>query len=158
MTARMEAALVWAARFGHGIAVELLIGAKVNVEAKDTGGYGRGADECEHLVGRSSPPPVPSGVCGSATALMSAAAAGHVEIIAALLAADAKPDATNDYGCGPRLGRRVSVGCCSRLCCRGTAFMTASLNGQRTRGRAAHSGRRRRRVQDQRRVRAVYRT
>jgi len=51
---------------------------------------------------------VPIGVCGSATALMSAAAAGHVEIIAALLAADAKPDATNDYGCGPRLGRRVS--------------------------------------------------
>jgi hypothetical protein len=54
------------------------------------------------LVGRSSPSPVPSGVCGSATALMSAAAAGHVEIIAALLAADAKPDATNDYGCRPR--------------------------------------------------------
>ena len=81
------------------------------------------------MVGRSSPSPVPSGVCGSATALMSAAAAGHVEIIAALLAADAKPDATNDYGCGPRLGRRVSVGCCSRLCCRDTALMTASLNG-----------------------------
>ena len=37
-------ALVWAARFGHGRAVELLIGAKANVEAKDTGGYGRGAD------------------------------------------------------------------------------------------------------------------
>ena len=35
-------ALVWAARFGHGRAVELLIGAKANVEAKDTGGYGRG--------------------------------------------------------------------------------------------------------------------
>ena len=35
-------ALVWAARFGHGRAVELLIGAKANVEAKDTGGYGHG--------------------------------------------------------------------------------------------------------------------
>jgi hypothetical protein len=35
-------ALVWAARFGHERAVELLIGAKANVEAKDTGGYGHG--------------------------------------------------------------------------------------------------------------------
>ena len=81
------------------------------------------------MVGRSSPSPVPSGVCGSATALMSAAAAGHVEIIASLLAADAKPDATNDYGCGQRLGRRVSVGCCSRLCCRVTALTIAVCHG-----------------------------
>ena len=35
-------ALVWAARFGHEREVKLLIGAKANVEAKDTGGYGRG--------------------------------------------------------------------------------------------------------------------
>ncbi len=35
-------ALVWAARFGRARAVELLIGAKANVEAKDTGGYGHG--------------------------------------------------------------------------------------------------------------------
>ncbi len=42
---------------------------------------------------------VPGGVCGSATALMAAAAAGHIGIMAALLAADADVDATNDYGC-----------------------------------------------------------
>ncbi len=35
------------------------------------------------------------------------------DVIAALLAADAKPDATNDYGCGPRLRSRAR-GCCGQ--------------------------------------------
>ena len=97
-------ALVWAARFGHEREAELLIGAKANVEAKDTGGYGPSWGRLwsvQHLVGRSGPSPTSAERCVRQR--------HGADVIAALLAADAKPDATNDYGCRPRLRSRSRI-------------------------------------------------
>ena len=91
---------------GHTLVVEQLIAAGAGLDAKDNDGYG----PIYPTAAAVRYPSRAADSCGRYTALIIAAAEGHIDITAALIFAGADVDVSNNVGYGKhRRGRMVAV-------------------------------------------------